>query len=56
VEPRSSFGSTTKDEQDHVSNLVALCRSCHNAAHSAYGREFKIKLKGIIQKRETVGN
>ena len=23
-----------KAEQDHISNLVALCRQCHNKAHS----------------------
>ena len=31
--PRSKFGSKRKAEQDHVSNLVALCRQCHNLAH-----------------------
>ena len=31
--PRSKFGSKRKAEQDHVSNLVALCRACHNLAH-----------------------
>lgn len=31
--PRSKFGSKRKAEQDHISNLVALCRLCHNLAH-----------------------
>lgn len=31
--PRSKFGSKRKDEQDHHSNLIALCRLCHNKAH-----------------------
>lgn len=31
--PRSKFGSKRKEEQDHISNLVALCRLCHNLAH-----------------------
>ena len=32
--PRSKFGSKRKDEQDNISNLIALCRDCHNQAHS----------------------
>lgn len=30
---RSAFGKKRKNEQDHWSNLIALCRSCHNDAH-----------------------
>lgn len=33
IVPRSRFGSKKKDEQDHISNLIALCRVCHNKAH-----------------------
>lgn len=31
--PRSKFGKKRKAEQDHISNLIALCRDCHTAAH-----------------------
>ena len=31
---RSKFGKNKKHEQDHHSNLVALCREHHNKAHS----------------------
>lgn len=31
--PRSKFGKNRKDEQDHPSNLIALCRMCHDRAH-----------------------
>jgi 5-methylcytosine-specific restriction endonuclease McrA len=31
--PRSKFGSKRKNEQDHHSNLIALCRNCHDKAH-----------------------
>lgn len=34
IVPRSKFGSKRKHEQDHISNLIALCRSCHDKAHS----------------------
>ncbi len=32
--PRSYFGSKTKDQQDDVKNLIALCRTCHEEAHA----------------------
>jgi len=32
--PRSKFGSKTKADQDKIENLIALCRECHNEAHS----------------------
>lgn len=51
VTPRSHFGSKNKDAQDDVSNLVALCRPCHNIAHGPTSRAFKEKLKDIIAKR-----
>lgn len=34
VIPRSKFGKKEKDKQDHISNLIALCRSCHEKAHA----------------------
>jgi len=34
VIPRSKFGSKRKDEQDKIENLIALCRSYHDKAHS----------------------
>lgn len=34
ITPRSKFGSKRKAEQDHISNLIGLCRECHNKAHS----------------------
>lgn len=37
IKPKSSFGSklkgTNEGEQDHISNLIALCRFCHDSAH-----------------------
>jgi hypothetical protein len=51
VEPRSSFGSTRKDEQDAVTNLIALCRYHHDCAHGQYSRNWKIKFKQIIANR-----
>lgn len=29
IYPKSSFGAKRKEEQDDISNLAALCRSCH---------------------------
>ena len=49
IVPRSKFGSKRKDEQDAVSNLVALCRMCHDKAHA--NREFNNGLKIIASKR-----
>ena len=34
IVPRSRFGKKRKDEQDDVSNLIALCRECHDKAHN----------------------
>lgn len=31
--PRSKFGKKTKDLQDQHTNLIALCRNCHNKSH-----------------------
>ena len=33
IKPRSKFGKNKKLEQDHHSNLIALCRNCHCRAH-----------------------
>lgn len=41
IEPRSKFGSKRKEEQDNINNLIALCRICHDKAHSyEYSKEF----------------
>lgn len=32
--PRSKFGKKTKDQQDKIENLIALCRPCHEDAHA----------------------
>jgi len=45
IEPRSSFGSKRKDEQDKIENLIGLCRECHNKAHG---------IKGNIDKKALV--
>jgi len=34
IRRRSEFGSKTKEEQDRIENLIALCRDCHDKAHS----------------------
>jgi 5-methylcytosine-specific restriction endonuclease McrA len=34
VIPRSKFGKKTKHLQDDISNLIALCRECHEKAHA----------------------
>ncbi len=48
VEPRSKFGTKTKHIQDHITNLIALCRDCHIKAHST---NMKDELKQIIERR-----
>ena len=47
--PRSKFGSKRKEEQDHVSNLIALCRVCHNLAHA--NKITKETLQEIVNKQ-----
>lgn len=49
VIPRSKFGKKRKDEQDKITNLIALCRYCHNKAHNS--KEFNNELKQIVEKR-----
>ena len=34
IKRRSEFGSKTKDQQDKIENLIALCRPCHDKAHA----------------------
>ena len=34
IKRRSEFGTKTKDQQDKIENLIALCRSCHDKAHA----------------------
>lgn len=34
IAPRSKFGTKTKDQQDDIKNLVALCRNHHDDAHN----------------------
>lgn len=52
IEPRSRFGSKMKGtepgEQDHIENLIALCRKCHDKAHLSEGQEFKREALKII--------
>jgi 5-methylcytosine-specific restriction endonuclease McrA len=53
IEPRSSFGSTRKDEQDDASNLICLCFDCHTKAHGPlskwYKEVFKVKVKERVK-------
>ena len=47
--PRSKFGKKCKDEQDKITNLIALCRDCHNKAHdNELSKEY---LQSITEKR-----
>lgn len=48
--PRSKFGKKTKHLQDEVTNLVALCRFCHSAAHN--NKISKETLLNIIANRK----
>jgi 5-methylcytosine-specific restriction endonuclease McrA len=53
--PRSKFGKKRKDEQDHVNNLMALCRICHDMAHAEkYTKEYlsQIHLKKVKSHEE----
>ena len=47
---RSQF--TKRSERDAVSNLVALCRKCHDDAHGPASRDIRQQLKEIISKRK----
>lgn len=45
IEPRSKFGKKTRHIRDDPSNLIALCRECHNDAHD--NKMTKDKLREI---------
>ncbi|MDY3521343.1 HNH endonuclease signature motif containing protein [Riemerella anatipestifer] len=49
IHKRSEFGSKNKDKQDDISNLIALCRSCHEKAHA--NEITKEKLKEIHNRK-----
>lgn len=51
IEPRSSFGSKRKGDQDNPSNLIALCRHHHDLAHGSDSRHWKEVFRLIIEKR-----
>jgi 5-methylcytosine-specific restriction endonuclease McrA len=51
IQPRSSFGSKRKKEQDHIDNLCGLCRDCHTKAHGPESRLWKEKLTQIAKSR-----
>jgi len=48
---RWKFGKKQKGEQDDVTNLVALCRSCHDKAHGDYTKVYRQMCEEIISKR-----
>jgi 5-methylcytosine-specific restriction endonuclease McrA len=48
--PRSHFGKKRKAEQDAITNLIGLCRSCHNKAHQH--QISKEELLAIASKRQ----
>lgn len=50
VQPRSKFGSKRKEEQDELENLIALCRICHEFAHSGK-RNFKMRIVEAVRNR-----
>jgi hypothetical protein len=52
IEPRSKFGSKRKDEQDHISNLVALCRDCHDRAHGSSANWYKAVFMRKVENRD----
>lgn len=49
IKPRSKFGKKTKYLQDLPENLIAVCRPCHDKAHSV--KSFNESLQGIVNKR-----
>ena len=44
---RSHFGKKEQDKCNDISNLIALCRSCHNLAHSEILSEETLRSKLI---------
>lgn len=51
IDPRSSFGSKRKHEQDAPENLVALCRKHHDEAHGPYSRVIREEMKEVAMRR-----
>lgn len=51
IEPRSSFGSSRKGEQDDASNLCCLCMNCHNKAHGPDSRKYKELFKELRKQK-----
>lgn len=49
--PRSKFGSKRKEEQDHISNLVGLCRRHHEMAHNI-DPSLNDRIKEIVKNRK----
>ncbi|MEN5308782.1 HNH endonuclease signature motif containing protein [Chryseobacterium cucumeris] len=52
IKRRSEFGSKTKDQQDKIENLIALCRTCHEKAHAnVFTKEYltEVHLKTMKQ-------
>ena len=52
IKRRSEFGSKTKDQQDKIENLIALCRTCHDKAHAnVFTKEYltEVHLKTMKQ-------
>jgi 5-methylcytosine-specific restriction endonuclease McrA len=52
IEFRSRFGRKRNAERDAPENLVALCRTCHEAAHTNTA-DFKQILLDIAQTRKS---
>ncbi len=52
IERRSSFGSKRMHLQDHIDNLIGLCRDHHDVAHGPKSRETKELLKRIVSNRK----
>ena len=50
VVPRSKFGSKRKKEQNEPTNLIAVCRKCHEDCHA--NKHTKDKLLQIAKKRD----
>lgn len=53
IEPRSSFGSKRKRDQDDPGNLIALCRMHHDMAHGKDSRLWKIAFKKLVSESFT---
>ncbi len=53
VIPRSRFGKKRIEERDNYSNLIALCRTHHDAIHCRGGSEaLKEQIKNIVNNRK----